>query len=467
MPMNNADKYLVLREKHPLFVYDSLDIKARAGRLSLKYNFLLENGPAFQPVLHFDIPGFQPNHLPETACFNLAFQLGLVEMISYWKAACSPRILLRPARLTEGQAAWWKKLFRFGLGEFYYTNGIPMPGDEMLQFDHAPGAKAYRPSPPMTLDGRSVLVPVGGGKDSAVSLELLKDSAFLMYSLVVNPLAANQGVIDGVGVAVDRQIRVDRRMDAALLELNDKGYLNGHTPFSALLAFVSALAAGAAGIRHIALSNESSASEPNIPQTNVNHQYSKSLEFEAGFRQFAKAFLSGDLNYFSFLRPLNELQIGALFSRLKKHHSVFRSCNVGSKTGVWCGQCPKCLFTWIALSPFLEQKALQQIFGSDLLDKEALAPTLKQLCGMDSHKPFECVGTYHEVNLALAHLVRKMEAGGLALPLLLKVYRESPLFSRYASLSLKDYLHSWSRANFLPRCFEDILAEAIKKLPVS
>lgn len=464
--MNNADKYLVLREKHPVFVYDSLDIHAHPGRLSLKYTFLLENGPVFQPLLHFDIPGFQPKQLPEAALFNLAFHLGMVEMISYWKAACSPRILLRPAQLTAQQAAWWKKLFRFGLGEFYYTNGIPMPGEEMLQFDHGPEAKPSLPSAHLTLDGQSVLVPVGGGKDSVVSLELLKNSGFCMYSLVVNPLAANQGVIDGVGVAPGRQIRVDRRMDTALLDLNAQGYLNGHTPFSALLAFISSLAAAAGGIRHMALSNESSANEPNIPQTNVNHQYSKSLEFEAGFRQYARDFLSGDLNYFSFLRPLNELQIGALFSRLKTHHPVFRSCNAGSKTGSWCGQCPKCLFTWIALSPFMEQKALQQIFGSDLLEKEELLPTLKQLCGMDSHKPFECVGTYQEVNLALAHLVRKMEADEMELPALLKTYREGPLFSRYASLPINDSLHSWSRAHFLPRCFEDILAAAKKKAPV-
>ena len=75
-------------------------------------------------------------------------------------------------------------------------------------------------------------------------------------------------------------------------------------------------------------SNESSANEPSVVGTDINHQYSKSFEFENDFRNYEKEFLKTNIEYFSLLRPLTELQIAMLFSKHKKYHDIFRSCNV-------------------------------------------------------------------------------------------------------------------------------------------
>ena len=170
-----------------------------------------------------------------------------------------------------------------------------------------------------------------------------------------------------------------------------------------MLAFYTRLASALSGIPNVALSNENSANESTVMGSYVNHQYSKSLEFEDDFR----AYCVGAFNYFSFLRPLSELQIAMLFSRFTAYHDVFRSCNVGSKQDIWCGHCAKCLFAYIILSPFIEPSRLNQIFGKSMLDDISLEHEFRQLIGEAETKPFECVGIVSEVHQALSMAVAR------------------------------------------------------------
>ena len=111
------------------------------------------------------------------------------------------------------------------------------------------------------------------------------------------------------------------------------------------------------------------------------------------------------------LRPLSELQIAKLFSRYEKYHKVFKSCNVGSKSSpwIWCCNCPKCLFVYSILSPFLYKDKLVEIFGQDMFENTLLLSTFIELCGYGEIKPFECVGTYSEVRYAVSETIRKYE----------------------------------------------------------
>ncbi|MFP4468781.1 MAG: hypothetical protein ACLFN2_07420, partial [Bacteroidales bacterium] len=385
-----------------------------------------------------------------------------IEMVSYWKAFCSPRILIQPHRLSSKQQSWWKNLYRQGLGEFFYMNGIDIPGAEMVEFVFDENS---RPLPGLSSEnsddaGNRVLVPVGGGKDSVVTLELLKSSGFQIVPFVVNPRGATNQVLE-VASPADSGVVMTRKIDPLLLRLNDEGFLNGHTPFSAMLAFASAFVARFAGIRHIALSNESSASEPTIPGTGINHQYSKSLDFEQDFRQYMSGHLDAPVNYFSFLRPLNELQIAAMFSRYRRYHDVFKSCNVGSKTDSWCGACPKCLFTYIILSPFLTQHELMRIFGKDLFADEDLIGILEELSGTTGVKPFECVGTIDEVNMALVHTVDRMLGREGALPVLLNHYHESALYAQYKERDIGKFLCDFDKKHCLSTQSEQIIRREV------
>lgn len=85
------------------------------------------------------------------------------------------------------------------------------------------------------------------------------------------------------------------------------------------------------GANDVILSNESSANESNIGGESVNHQYSKSFEFERDFDEFRRRNFPQSAVYFSLLRPFCELQIAKQFSQYKQYHAIFRSCNRGSK----------------------------------------------------------------------------------------------------------------------------------------
>ena len=298
--------------------------------MQIQFLFDLAGSYAFQPKIEIPFRDFyNVENLPADVLENLVFQMGMVEMVSYWKAACPAKVVIRAGHLEVQQIAWWKKLYFHGLGEFFYLNGIDTNMESFMEI--IPEGKPTEPSE-VVLDYERVLIPIGGGKDSAVSLELLRNSDMEPIPFLLNPREAGLRTIIIAGFSEEGAAVVYRTLDPLLLELNDAGFLNGHTPFSALLAFVSALTALLSGSGNIALSNESSANQSTVPNSKINHQYSKSFEFEQDFNWYLKKYIHPGLRYFSFLRPLNELQIAALFFKFTHHHFSFRSCNVGSKT---------------------------------------------------------------------------------------------------------------------------------------
>ena len=399
--MSNQTKYNSFRQTYPKFVYESYQYDVQPDGLHIVFTFRIGNDIVFtpsatiptRPFLHFD----QPRETMD----SLVFHMGLIELISYWKCLCPPVVEIQCGSLNAAQISFWKKLYFNGLGEFFYVNGIAATQEDFLDIVTLPSNQnPLRLSPIEHSD--IYLIPIGGGKDSVVTLELLQAPAYRPIPLIMNPRGATVGCIEAAGYSLDEALVIHRTIHPRLLELNAQGCLNGHTPFSAMLAFYTLLAAQLSGIPNIALSNESSANESTVVGTDVNHQYSKSLEFENDFRHYVAQYISPSFNYFSFLRPLSELQIAMLFSRYEKYYDVFRSCNVGSKQDVWCGHCAKCLFAYIILSPFIPPSRLNAIFGKCMLDDPEMKPYFDQLIGHAETKPFECVGTISEVNSALS-----------------------------------------------------------------
>ncbi len=397
--INNHNKFVSLRNKYPCFVYENFSVKRTKTALQADFHFDLAGAYTFRPRIEIPARSFYDfDALGDVLIANLVFPIGLVELISYWKAACPPKVVVKCGSLDETQIHWWKKLYFHGLGEFFYLNGIET--DPKMFMEIVSEGATFSASD-LPLDQRKVLVPVGGGKDSVVSLELLKNSSFQVMPYVVNPREASIRSMEISGFKEESALILNRTLDPTLLQLNDLGFLNGHTPFSALLAFTASMTALAASAGNVALSNENSANQSTVPGSMINHQYSKSLEFENDFREYLNKYVHKNLQYFSFLRPMNELQIATLFAGFPQHFMSFRSCNVGSKTDRWCGHCPKCLFTYIILSPFLDRKVLMDIFGGDLLADRSLEPIFRELTGLAEVKPFECVGTPEEVKAAL------------------------------------------------------------------
>lgn len=442
---DHRDLYARLRRQYPLFVYEgyeTLPLQADKAVYSLhvRYRFVVydaEGKEAFVFRPEWRVPArpfYAADNVPPALWRNLLFQLGLAELVSYWKATASPVVEIRcPAGivLDEAAVAFWQKLYFNGLGEYFYLNGLhgvtqadfmtikvkAVSGDALDGAASATDGGAVE----MPLAPR-VVVPIGGGKDSVVTWEVLShtraEGAEGLLPLILNPRGATLACCAAGGKAENDIAVLNRSLDPCLLELNAQGFLNGHTPFSALLAFSTLLVAALSGRRYIALSNESSANESTVAGSSVNHQYSKSFEFESDFRNYVAHYVSPSFYYFSFLRPLSELAIACVFSDCTAYHAVFKSCNVGSKQDIWCGHCAKCLFAYIIFSPFLPQADLARIFGRNLLADAAMLPLLQELDGETPVKPFECVGTVAEVNWALQRLRPMAEAEPGAYPLL-------------------------------------------------
>ena len=416
------------------------EVFLKEGTLSMTFHFSLDERFYFHPSLSIPArPFFHWDSVPKAQLETLAFHIGMVELVSYWKLACPKKIVVKPFDLMLCQKKWWRHLYYQGLGEFRFLNGIDCSEQDFLKIESGTD-KAFAPID-VPLEDRT-LVPVGGGKDSVVTLSVL-GKEMETIPLILNPRGATLDCVRVAGYSESDFAVVNRTLDPTMLRLNSEGFLNGHTPFSALLAFVGLLIGFGSGSRYIALSNESSANESTVPGTDINHQYSKSIEFERDFRTYVKSHLNEEIQYFSFLRPLNEMQIAWLFSRDTAFHEVFRSCNAGSKTDSWCGRCPKCLFTWLILSPFLSRERLTQIFGKDLLADPTLRPLFEELNGTAPVKPFECVGTVEEVRACVDFM--KDKAG--------TVVADSPK----GETTVDEILKRFNEENFLPEPFLDIL----------
>jgi len=405
-----------LRKKYPKFIYRKYSYKIQ--KRNLKISFLFEVPPDIQFKPEITIKNVTRKELLILDNLdNLVFHLGLIEIPSYWKAICSPEIEIQAGYLNKEQINWWKWLIINGLGQFFYENKIDWRPKSFLTIKSSSGTH------PLSVFNKKLknryLVPFAGGRDSIVTLESLKssltkaskDNKKNIALFLVNPNEQIKKVIKVT--SIKKQIIVRRTIDKKLLQLNKKGYLNGHTPFTALLSFLSVLCAILFDYKNIAFSNEKSADEGNVKYLGkmINHQWAKSSEFERMFKKYCQKYLAKNINYFSYLRKYSELEISKILIKYPKYFLLFSSCNASMKIGAkqirWCGKCPKCLFVYATLYPFLNKKELLKIFGKDIFQNKRLLPIMKSLIEKGRPKPFECVGTKKESQMAFRLSLRK------------------------------------------------------------
>jgi len=480
-------KYEVLRKKYPKFVYKKYSWKVSDNNLNISFDFKIEPDIYFQPkVVIENVKESQIKRVGNRILDNFIFNLGLIELLSYWKATCSPEIEILAGPLNKEQILWWKDLIIKGMGQFFYENKIDFRQPNFLKFNVKTKDFVTNVTRKdfVTLKKR-VLIPIGGGKDSVLTLELLKNAGKDIRCFSLKPTNAAQKIMNIAGCK--KPIIIRRKIDKKLLELNQEGFLNGHTPFSAYLAFLSVLGAVLFDYKFIAFSNERSSNEGNLKYLGktINHQWSKSFEFEKKFREYSKKYLAKNIEYFSFLRPLYEIQIAKLFSKYPKYFNAFLSCNVAYQTTSgakkptypvqiasrlygarkWCGSCPKCLFVFTALYPFIEESELLKIFRKNLFEGKKLLPIMQQLVGKRGFKPFECVGTKKESQIAFYLSYKKYRGQTpVSLPALLK-YLEEKILPKYPDLEKdsRQILNSWNNQNYLPKYFERILKYGIER----
>ncbi len=367
---------------------------------------------------------------------NILFHIHIALWISYYKSFLSKNLVLKTGKINQSQINFWKKFYLHGLGEFFYKNKINPEG--LLNFSSI-SEKQYQ-----KLDftvNEKYLVPVGGWKDSIVSIELLKQ---MWQTIDLVTFAQNDNILyeNTAQNANLKRLFIQRQLSKNISEVNTLWAYNWHVPITWMIAFILELASYLYDYKYIVLSNEKSANFWNTIYYGfeINHQWSKSLEFEKDFWEYVGEYISSDTQYFSLLRPYYELKIAELFAKFwKKYFTNFSSCNTNFKifkkdvkNTYWCNSCPKCAFVYSILRPFLSHEETISIFWKELYEETSLETLFRELAGISGIKPFECVGTNEEVVFAMNKALEKFPK---KLPFILEIFQKEV----QSKMSLEDF----------------------------
>lgn len=381
----------------------------RGDRIELRYRIGPTGGP--RPTWTFTEVVTLPAPLPAGPAADAAVRaLHLAAGVSYYKCVAPVPLVVPP--LSPAERALVEGLYDSGLREFAYSNGLAVPMPVEIVEDGAVGVAHHEAvaagGPAGSLAG--ALVPIGGGKDSALVAALVPTGELF----AVNPTGAQDHLADVLG----RPLAVARRgLDPGLRELVAAGVPNGHVPVTAITSAIAVLAALALGRADVLMGIERSADEPSLVTADgveVNHQWSKSSE---GERLLSAVFEPTGVRYLSLLRPMTELAIGAavaargLAADIVSCNEVYRVWNPTTATEEQapCGRCAKCLFTALMVAPASGPAEVAARYGGALLDRTDHVEAVRAL--WSDEKPFDCVGERLETAAAVALLAEREEWG--------------------------------------------------------
>lgn len=421
-------------EKFTTFYIESFEFNDESLVLSLNYSF--DKKVPFIEEIDFKAKWLRVrNEIEKNIIENLCFQILIAFGISYYKLNPTQKIVVETGNLDDIQKIFWRKFYINGLGEFFFKNNIDFIS---LCFFETTSATIYQRQK-IKLQER-YLVPIGWGKDSIVTTILLKErgidaiSPFIFWK-------SDKIKNDFLASYWKKELLITRKLSPNLFEMNHAWYLNGHIPITWLISFVLLLCSYMYDYKYIVFSNEKSANIWNTEffWNEINHQYSKSEEFERDFQNYLNNYITPSIVYFSALREYSELEIARIFAdKWKPYFKVFSSCNTNFKITWsaqqkrWCNKCPKCLFVYAILRPFLSEKEVKSIWGKELFDDASLENLYKEIIGLSWFKPFECVGEREEAQLASILSGEKFQK----LPYLLKKFHSE--ISKFDVTGLKN-----------------------------
>lgn len=377
--------------------------------LKAEFFYSFDDEVNFTETIDFFCDKFQAKeNLDPDIIDNLLFHLSIAIGISYYKLYPTKKLIIESWNLDKDQINFWEKFYINGLGEFFFKNQISPKWLINFQFwKNKNKHKLFK------INLNRAIVPIWWWKDSLVTIELLRKT---WISFDTFTFGKNYTLHKIVGKKFwGHRLIIKRQIDPQLFDMNKQGYYNWHVPITWIISFVLSVASYLYDYKYIIFSNEKSANEGNteIDWVQINHQRSKSLDFETDFNQYLSKYISPDLKYFSLLRWMYEIKIAEMFCNYKQYFGLFSSCNTNFKiledrllkwnfdNAKRCCVCPKCVFVYTIMRPFLDKKETKLIFGKELFEDAKLLPLFQQLLWIEGIKPFDCVWTNEEVILAM------------------------------------------------------------------
>lgn len=127
-------EFEVLRNKYKRFIYKKYQIFQDDNKIYLEYEFEIENLSKFYPKIEILKKDFKFKDINSNIVKNMVFNIGMIELISYYKATCCPQIVIECGKLDKYQEEWFKKLYYLGTGEFRYINDIKISKEDFFEF---------------------------------------------------------------------------------------------------------------------------------------------------------------------------------------------------------------------------------------------------------------------------------------------------------------------------------------------
>lgn len=391
------------------FFFEDFSFNFETFEANFLYSF--DEEVFFEEKISFYSWDFSPRkEIDENVVENALLNLFMALWISYYKSFPVEKLIVKKYDLPERYFDFWKKFYRNWLWEFFFVNDINP--DNLLNFSSSWTKKIDKVD--FEISEKS-LIPIWWWKDSLVTVEEFfeKWEEFDIFTFwkshQLHENVANE-------IPVERLI-FSRKMSPKLFELNSLWYYNWHVPITWIIAFVMVFWGYLYDYKYLVLSNEYSANFWNAFKFwyEINHQWSKSLEFELDLKDFLDEFFSDKITYFSYLRDRFEVKIAKKFADNKKYFSTFSSCNNNFKINSenkktnerWCNSCPKCYFVYSILRPYLTEKETHKIFWKELYFDEKLNSWFKDLLWLSENKPFECVWEAKEVLYSMKLFIDK------------------------------------------------------------
>ena len=101
--------YTSCRKDYPVFYYTHYEVHETASDLAVTYHFEIPGLSSFAPTWCF------PKKAEDCTCWSedptllrTIFSLGMVELVSYWKIACPPKVVVQAGIINETQIWDWE-----------------------------------------------------------------------------------------------------------------------------------------------------------------------------------------------------------------------------------------------------------------------------------------------------------------------------------------------------------------------
>ena len=418
--INSTQENLALRYRFPEFVFESYSFYRNADGIKVDYIYKLGQY-TFQPSISIPTEDIRNEEIDDQFLDYLFFNFGIVNAMHYYKLAIPPVFRINADYIDDTQKAFFQKIFYGELAEFLYNNNLQIPFDHFMTIECADKPATERQNYDFKTKLAGNLSPVGGNKNSVVTLETLQpmheqNLCFLYHFGQNDSNAAATDCVKEAGYGLESVVDFNVTNDPQLETLVQQGFYGGRTATSAYFAFASYIMAYLNKIQNIVLSNN--AFDGN------NHQFSKSYGFEQDMQNYINTYFTPGVRYFSILRCINDYRIFQKFIRYPLYLKAFGGCPNHTDEQRWCGHCGRCLYNYLMLYPLVDHDKLKEVFGGELLNDQRLAATLVNLVTYGSSNPFNFVSTREEVVYSLQLALAQAHANNQTPPALWQYFRD-------------------------------------------